>query len=39
LKGWDNKDLVEKALKEILGVHKRYEKFSAKSYKQAKEYV
>jgi HEAT repeat protein len=39
LKGWDNKDLVEKVLKEILCVHKRYEKFSAKSYKQAKEYV
>ena len=32
LKSWKNKELVEKALKEILDVHRRYEKFSAKSY-------
>jgi HEAT repeat protein len=39
LKGWNNKELVKKALKEILAVHRRYEKFSAKSYNKAKEYV
>lgn len=39
LKGWENKELVEKALKEILEVHKRYEKFSAKSFDKAKEYI
>lgn len=39
LKGWNNKQLVKKALKEILEVHKRYEKFSAKSYEEAREYV
>ena len=39
LKTWENKELVEKALKEILDVHKRYEKFSAKSYNEAKYYI
>ncbi|MFX1519749.1 MAG: HEAT repeat domain-containing protein [Promethearchaeota archaeon] len=39
LKSWENKELVEKALEEILEVHKRYEQFSAKSYKEAKEYI
>lgn len=36
---WENKALVDDAIKEILEVHKRYEKFSAKSYEDAKEYI
>ncbi len=39
LKSWKNKKLVDKALKEILDVHKRYEKFAAKSHEEAKKYV
>lgn len=39
LKNWENKELVEQSLKEILDVNKRYEKFSAKSYKEAKGFV
>jgi len=39
LKRWTNRELVFKALKEILEVHKRYEKFSAKSFKETKEYL
>ncbi len=39
LKSWDNKELVENALEEILEVHKRYEKFSAKSFEEAKELI
>lgn len=39
LKNWENKKLVDKAVKEILSVHKRYERFSARYYKEAKEYV
>jgi len=39
LKNWNNKELVERALQEILAVHKRYEKFSAKSYDEACDYV
>lgn len=39
LKKWNNKELVEKALAEIIDVHKRYEKFSAKTAKEAEEYI
>lgn len=39
LKTWQNKELVENALKEILETHKSYEKFSALSYNQAKKYI
>jgi HEAT repeat protein len=39
LKSWKNKELVEKALEEILEVHKRYKNFSTKSYKDAKEFI
>lgn len=39
LKMWNNKELVKMALKEIMDVHKRYEKFSAKSCRDAKEYL
>lgn len=39
LKRWENKKLVERAIEEILDVHKRYKNFSAKSYEEAKEYI
>lgn len=39
LKKWSNKRLVDKVIEEILDVHIRYEKFSAKSYIEAKEYL
>ena len=39
LKSWENKELVEKALRKILDVHERYEKFSVKSYEEAEEYL
>lgn len=39
LKSWENKELVEKALEEILDVHMRYEKFSVKSYEKAKKFI
>ncbi len=32
---WHNKELAKQAAGEILSVHKRYEKFSARSYKEA----
>lgn len=38
LKTWENKELVEKTLIEILEVHTRYP-FSAKSYDETKEYI
>jgi len=39
LKGWENRELVRKALQEILDVHRRYEGFSAKTYDEAREYL
>lgn len=39
LKKWKNKEIVNNALAEILETHKAYEKFSAKSYKEAKDYI
>lgn len=36
---WHNQELVKQAVAEILSVHKRYEKFSAKSHKVAKNYI
>lgn len=39
IKDWENKKLVNDTIKEILEVHKRYEKFSAKSPEEAKEYI
>jgi hypothetical protein len=39
LKTWGNKKLVEKALREILDVHKRYENFSEKTYQEAFDYI
>ncbi|MDR7856618.1 HEAT repeat domain-containing protein [Tissierella sp.] len=39
IKDWENKDLINDIVKEILEVHKRYEKFSDKSFNEAKEYI
>lgn len=39
IKDWENEKLVYDTIKEILEVHKRYEKFSAKSPEEAKEYI
>lgn len=39
IKDWENKDLLYDTIKEILEVHERYEKFSAKTPEEAKEYI
>ncbi|MDT8358410.1 MAG: HEAT repeat domain-containing protein [Methanomicrobiaceae archaeon] len=39
LKTWDNRELVELALNEILDVHERYESFSELSFEEALEYL
>ncbi len=39
LKNWDNKQLVEDAIKEIIDVHYRYRNFSALTQQQAKDYI
>jgi len=39
LKKWENQQLAKKALKEILEVHDRYEKFAAKSQEEVKKYI
>lgn len=39
LKKWKNKEIVQSTLAEILETHKAYEKFSAKSYTEAKKYI
>ena len=39
LSQWKNKELIDKAVLEIIDVHKRYEKFSAKSFKEAQIYI
>ena len=39
LKTWENHELVEKALREIIEVHERYKNFSALTQKQAIEYI
>lgn len=39
IKDWENIDLVYDTIEEILEVHERYEKFSAKTPKEAKEYI
>jgi len=38
LKGWENQELVQDSLNEILEVHKRY-KFASKSLEEAKNYI
>ncbi len=39
LKSWENKDLVTKALKEIVDVHERYKDFAILTARQAKKYI
>ena len=39
LEKWENKELVEDALEEIIDVHRRYENFSALTYSEAKKTV
>lgn len=39
LKTWDNKELVQKAVDEIIDVHKSYAKFSAMSAGEAEKYI
>ncbi len=39
LNNWNNKELVKKALNEIIDVHKRYERFSGKSAEEVKVYI
>ncbi|HWY98549.1 MAG TPA: HEAT repeat domain-containing protein [Bacteroidia bacterium] len=39
LKTWDNHDVIEKAIEEIIDVHDRYQNFSYYTQKQAKEIV
>lgn len=39
LKTWENKEIVEKALLEIIDVHHRYRNFSILTQEQAKEYI
>jgi hypothetical protein len=39
LSTWENKQLVEEALEEILDVHDRYRNFSALTQEQARQYI
>lgn len=39
LKNWDNKELVAKAILEIIDIHHRYRDFSALTQEEAKEYI
>lgn len=39
LNGWENKDLVEKALDEIVDVHERYKSFAVLTQQQAIDYI
>lgn len=39
LKAWENKQLVEEALAEIIDVHDRYRNFSALTQEQAQQYI
>lgn len=39
LKAWENKELVEKAVKKIIDVHYRYRNFAVKSPNEAEEYI
>ena len=39
LSKWTDRDLVRRAAAEILSVHRRYERFSAKSYVEARKYI
>lgn len=39
LKSWQNNDLVEKAIEEIIDVHERYKDFAVKTQEEAKSYI
>lgn len=39
LKGWENKDVVSKAIDEIIDVHHRYRNFSVLTQDEAREYI
>ena len=39
LKTWENKELVQDALEEIIDVHDRYKNFAVKTQKEAEEYI
>ena len=39
LKSWQNREIVAKALQEILDVHRRYKDFSVLSPEEARRYV
>lgn len=39
LKNWGNKEIVEKAIEEIIDVHHRYKDFAILTQKEAKEYI
>lgn len=39
MKGWEEREIVKMALKEILSVHNRYERFSASSHGEVLEYL
>jgi len=39
LKTWENQPLIQKALKEIVEVHKQYQNFASRSSQEAEEYI
>lgn len=39
LKNWENKEVVEKSIEEIIDTHLRYKNFSYKTCEEAKEYI
>ncbi|MBA3971946.1 MAG: hypothetical protein H0X46_07340 [Bacteroidetes bacterium] len=39
LKTWENKEVVNAAIDEIIDVHQRYKDFSVKTQKEAIEYI
>ena len=39
LNSWDNKDLVNKSVEEIIDVHHRYKNFAAMTQEQALEFI
>ena len=39
IKTWENKEIVESAIKEIIAAHKKHKKISEKSTKEAKKYI
>lgn len=39
MRGWEDEEMIKRALEEILSVHKRYERFSARSHEEVLEYL